>query len=87
MAKQETMDVIEKVIDTTEETVGTLERIPKANLNGTTKQQQILILTTVAAVSAATGAVATYYIIKGKIQFRRQKKAAVVSNVGEVITP
>jgi hypothetical protein len=44
MAKKETMAAIEATIDTVDETVGTLERIPKVNLNGTTKQQQILIL-------------------------------------------
>lgn len=74
MAKQATMDAIETTIDTVEETVGTLERIPNVNLNGTTKNQQLLILGTVAVISAATASVATFYIIKGKIVLRRKKK-------------
>lgn len=53
MAKRQTMEAIENTVDAVEETVETLERIPKVNLNGTTKKQQVLILTTVAVGSAA----------------------------------
>ena len=77
MAKQATMDAIESTIDTAAETVDTLERIPRVNLNGTTKQQQIIILSMVAVVSAATGAVAAYYVIKGKVALRRKKARPV----------
>jgi hypothetical protein len=71
MAKQETMDTIEKTLDTVEYQLDTLERIPKVNLNGTTKQQQIVILSTVAGVSAITGALLVYAALRSRL---RQKK-------------
>lgn len=73
MADKHTMDVIENTLDTVEGTFDTLERIPKAHLNGTTKQQQILILLTVSGVSFAAGVAVATVAIKG-IRLRRKKK-------------
>jgi flagellar basal body-associated protein FliL len=68
MANKETMDVIEKTLDVVEEQIETLERIPKVHLNGTTKKQQIVILATVAVVSAAAGAGVAYWLTKRRLK-------------------
>lgn len=81
MAKQETMEAIEDALDRIDDTLVTLERIPKANLNGTTKNEQIVILTTVAAVSGVAS-VAAYIFIKrqvNKIIVKREIKKNSVS--------
>lgn len=62
------MDTIEATIDTVEGTLDTLERIPKVNLNGTTKNQQIVILSTVAGISLVTGVAAGFVWAKKKYQ-------------------
>lgn len=77
MAKQQTMDAIEHTIDAVEDTAQTLERIPKVNLNGTTKNQQVLILATVAVVSAAAGVATTIAVMKGKLRLRRRDVTVV----------
>jgi len=78
MAKKETMDAVETTIDTVAETVDTLERIPQVRLNGTTRNQQVLILSTVAFVSATAGAVAGYYVIDFIKSRRNNKKKPTV---------
>lgn len=83
MAKAQTMDAIETTIDTVTDTVDTLERIPKVHLNGTTKGQQILILSTVAGVSVALSSVATYKVMKRKL--RRKTHLTQVPPVEPVI--
>lgn len=83
MPKPETMEAIENTLGTIEETAATLERIPKVNLNGTTKKQQIIILGTVAAVSAIAGAGTTYALLKGKIHLRRKKNKKIIKDFEE----
>lgn len=83
MAKQATMDAIENTIDTVGDTYDTLERIPKVNLNGTTKNQQILILGTVAGMSAFAGIALYHGVRKAAIRLRHKRKN-VVSPVREV---
>lgn len=78
MPKQETMDAIEKTLDTAEETVHTLERIPKMNLNGTTRAQQILILSTVAVAGVSLGVLGNSMIRRGLSKFRRNKSGRAV---------
>lgn len=78
MAEKQTMDAIEKTIDTTGETLNTLERVPKLALNGTTKKQQVIILSTVAGVSALTGVVFTVMAHKGKLTLRRKKNRKII---------
>lgn len=75
MAKQETMEAVEKTIDAVEDTVETLERIPNVNLNGTTKGQQILILSTVAVSSAVVATVLTSFVQR-KLAERKARKAS-----------
>lgn len=62
------MEVLEEVVETVDETLDTLERIPNVNLNGTTKGQQVLILTFTAAVSAAAGGFITYKAMQSKLR-------------------
>lgn len=57
MASQKTVDAVVKAVDVVEETAETLERIPKVNLNGTTKKQQVFILLATATFAAVGGAV------------------------------
>lgn len=64
MANSDTMDAIEKTLDVVDETLETIERIPKVNLNGTTKAQQVIILCVTAGVAAAIGGAVTYYFTK-----------------------
>lgn len=85
MAKQETMETIEKTIDTATETIDTLERIPKVNLNGTTKKQQVIILGTTAAVSLIAGVLLTNAWHKGKFQLRRRKNKKTIKDFEEKI--
>lgn len=80
MAQKQTMDAIETTIDTTGETLQTLERIPKLALNGTTKKQQAIILGTVAGVSALSGVVLTVLAQKGKLRLRRKKNRKIIED-------
>lgn len=68
MTSSKTMEILEETVDAIDETLDTLERIPKANLNGTTKGQQILILTFTAGVSAALGGFVAYKVTKEKLR-------------------
>lgn len=70
MATKQTMDAIEKTLDTVEETLDTIERIPKVNLNGTTKKQQLIILGVTVAVSSLAGAAAGYFVAKKRLEAR-----------------
>lgn len=72
MATQETKEKIEKTVDVVDETISTLERIPKVNLNGTTKSQQVIILGTVFAVGAIAGPVVVSYVKRGFNALRRK---------------
>jgi hypothetical protein len=80
MAEKQTMDAIENTIDTTGETLQTLERIPKLALNGTTKKQQVIILGTVAGASALTGVVFTVLAHKGKLKLIRKKNRKIIED-------
>lgn len=73
MAKKEHLDAIENTLDTVTDTVETLERIPKVNLNGTTKNEQLLILGTVAVVSVTIGVLGNNLIRKSLGKLRRKK--------------
>jgi hypothetical protein len=63
-----THEVVEKTLDVVEDTIETLERIPKANLNGTTKTQQYVILGVTAVVAAAAGGAIGYRIAKKRLK-------------------
>lgn len=63
-----TLEVIEENLDTIEETLDAIERIPTARFNGTTKRQQIIIMTVTAAVSAAAGAVVAYKVSQKRLR-------------------
>lgn len=80
-----TMEAIETKLDSVTDTLGTLERIPKVNLNGTTKQQQVLILSTVMVASASIGAVAMRYAMKWS-EKRRNKKVLDLHDEGVLFT-
>lgn len=75
MATKETMDIIEQTIDTIDETLDTIERIPRVNLNGTTKKQQLIILGVTALVSALSGGALTYFIFNKKLETKYEKIA------------
>lgn len=75
MVAQETMDAIEKTVEVVEETFDTVERIPKVNLNGTTKAQQYVILGVTAGVSAALGSFVTYRLVRNKLKLRYEQLA------------
>ena len=75
MATKETMAVIEQTIDTIEDTFDTIERIPRVNLNGTTKKQQIIILSVTVVVSAISGGGLVYFLFNKKIQTKYEKIA------------
>jgi len=80
MPKQETMEAIENTLESVENTVQTLERIPKVNLNGTTRSQQILILSTVAVAGVTFGVLGNNAIRKVGRKLRRKSKRNVVLN-------
>lgn len=64
MVAKETVDAIEKTLEVVEDQVETLERIPKVHLNGTTKAQQIVILSATALAGAAVGVGVSYKVIQ-----------------------
>lgn len=70
-----TVEILEEAAEVVEDTLDTLERIPTANLNGTTKAQQILILTFTAAVAAAAGAAITYKVMDIRLKTKYEKIA------------
>lgn len=70
MVAQETLDTIEETLDVVEETLDTLERIPKVNLNGTTKKQQYIILGVTAVVSAAAGGGVAYFFANRHLRLK-----------------
>lgn len=74
-----TNDTLEKTVDVAEEVLETLERIPKAHLNGTTKVQQIVILSAVAAGGALIGATVSHILTKRKAD--KMFAAAVLEEV------
>lgn len=72
-AKEAILDATEAVIDTVSETAETVERIPNLHLNGTTRKQQIVILTFTALVSAGVAGTAVYFLTKKKLETRYEK--------------
>lgn len=80
MAEKKTMDNIEKVVDTASETVDTLERIPTARLNGTTKNQQYVILGTVAGAGLVAGVMITRTLGKVKAKFQQHRNKKTIEN-------
>lgn len=83
MADKQTMEAIEKTIDSTADTFHTLERIPKADLNGTTKQQQVLILSVVSLASLAVGAGLTYGWVVSRVKARQKKNQQTIKDFAE----
>lgn len=83
MASKNTLNKVETAIDTTSETVETLERIPKLALNGTTRKQQAIILGTVAGVGMISGIVLTVTAHRGKLKLVRKKNRRVIENFAE----
>jgi hypothetical protein len=61
--------------DVVEDVVEAVERIPKADLNGTNKTQQWVILGVTAAVSAGAGATAAYFFLRYKIKAHYEELA------------
>jgi hypothetical protein len=57
-------------MDVVEETLGTLERIPRFALNGTTRKQQVIILATTALTGAVVGGVASFFGTKKKLEYK-----------------
>lgn len=86
MPKPETMETIENTLGTIEETAATLERIPKVNLNGTTKKQQFIILGTTAAVGLVAGSLLTNAWHKGKFHLRRKKNKKIIRDFEEKVS-
>lgn len=70
------VEKIEPVVEDTLEVVETLERIPKLALNGTTKQQQILIL----GFTALAGAAAATTVCISVFKKRYQAKYAAIAD-------
>lgn len=66
---KETLDVIEGKMDVIEETLDTLEHVRPGslNLNGTTKGQQVFLLSAVALVGAAAGGAIVYFGLRKKL--------------------
>ena len=56
MTKEAVVDAVATAVDVVGDQVETLERIPNLALNGTTRNQQIVILATTAGVALAVGA-------------------------------
>lgn len=67
MPSKETMETIEKTLDVIEDQIETIERIPKVNLNGTTKKQQVIILGVTAIISFVAGGGLSYFVAKKKL--------------------
>lgn len=76
MSKAAVLDAAEKVIDETIEVVEAAERIPKLWLNGTTKKQQILILSITALSGAAAGTATSFLAFKKRFEKKYSDLAA-----------
>jgi len=63
-------EIAEETVEVIEETLDTLERIPRVALNGTTRAQQILILSTVAATSAVIAGVVVGKIVQKRMNLK-----------------
>jgi hypothetical protein len=59
--------VAEETVEVIEETLDTLERIPKVRLNGTTRAQQILILATTAGVGVVVGGLVVKKLVEKRL--------------------
>jgi hypothetical protein len=64
MATQETIETVANVVEAVEDTVETVERIPKLRLNGTTKKQQIIILSVTALAAGLVGGGVSHILTK-----------------------
>jgi flagellar basal body-associated protein FliL len=78
--KAKVLDATETAFDNIEETLETLERIPKANLNGTTKKQQWVIIGVTAGVSVLLGGGASYLFFKKRFEKQFKLYYKEVSN-------
>src|SRR6478735_5885908 len=63
-------EIAEETVEVLEETLETLERIPAVRLNGTTRAQQILILSTVAATSAVIAGIVVGKIVQKRMNLK-----------------
>lgn len=68
-------EIAAETVEVVEETAATLERIPKLALNGTTKQQQILILSFTALAGAAAATAVCVTVFKKRYQAKYEKIA------------
>lgn len=75
MDKQATLDAVEKTLDVVEEQIETVARIPKVHLNGTTKQQQFIILGVTTTVGVIIGIVFGYKASQGRLKLKYEKIA------------
>lgn len=102
MPTKETMETIEKTLEVVEDQLETIERIPKVNLNGTTKRQQIVILSVTAAASAVVSGAIVYQVTKRRLKYHYeaiaeeeirqarehyQNKSAMLAKTGEYSDP
>lgn len=78
MANEEIMNRIENTLDEVEDTIATIERIPRMNLNGTTRKQQVIIISTVAVVSSAATVVVSRLV--KKVRARKQQSVVHLAN-------
>lgn len=67
---EKTLDVVEPAVDAVGETVEAVERIPNLRLNGTTRKQQIIILTFTAAASALVSGVVVGKIVQKRMTLK-----------------
>lgn len=74
-AKAKVVEAVEKAVDIAEETLETVERIPKADLNGTTKKQQYIIIGVTAVVSAVSGGGLVYLVLNKKLKTKYEQIA------------
>jgi len=68
-------EVVEKTLEAIDETVETLERIPKVHLNGTTKAQQVAILTVTFVAGAVVGGFVAYKVTEKKLRLKYERIA------------
>lgn len=72
---EKVIEAIEPVVEEVVEDIETLSRIPKLWLNGTTRKQQILILSATALVGAAAGTGLSLTVLKKRLQLKYEQLA------------
>ena len=70
---EKALDAIEPVVEQIEETVEAVERIPRLRLNGTTRKQQIIILTFTAVTSAVVTGVVVRHIVRKRMTYKYEE--------------